>query len=150
MLSALRWSEEPDGAYRNGFSVRTVLMFRNPDGHVYAETLGRDHDFAELVDPDDGAILHDGPFVMEAVRPRNDGLTYDRMWKTALRANPDLVTVTSYNEWQEGTQIEPARVATGKPSYEGAWGMHGVAAQRSYLAATAHWAERLRGPATSR
>ena len=87
---------------------------------------------------------------MDSVRPRNDGLTYDRMWKTALRANPDLVTVTSYNEWQEGTQIEPARVATGKPSYEGAWGMHGVAAQRSYLAATAHWAERLRGLPTSR
>jgi glycoprotein endo-alpha-1,2-mannosidase len=82
---------------------------------------------------------------MDAVRPRNDGLTYDRMWKTALKASPDLVTVTSYNEWQEGTQIEPARVATGKPSYEGAWGMHGIAAQRSYLAATARWAERLRG-----
>jgi glycoprotein endo-alpha-1,2-mannosidase len=82
---------------------------------------------------------------MDAVRPRNDGMTYDRMWKTALKANPDLVTVTSYNEWQEGTQIEPARVATGKPSYEGAWGMHGVTAQRSYLAATARWAERLRG-----
>jgi hypothetical protein len=81
---------------------------------------------------------------MDSVRVRNDGLTYDRMWKTALRANPDLVTVTSYNEWQEGTQIEPARVALGKPSYEGAWGLHGVAAQRSYLAATARWAERLR------
>ena len=80
-----------------------------------------------------------------AVRLRNDGVTYDRMWKTALRAKPDLVTVTSYNEWQEGTQIEPARVAVGKPSYEGAWGKHGVAAQRSYLTATAGWTERLRG-----
>ena len=81
---------------------------------------------------------------MEAVRLRNDGLTYDRMWKTALKANPDLVTVTSYNEWQEGTQIEPARVAAGRPSYEGAWGMHGLAAERSYLTATTRWAERLR------
>jgi glycoprotein endo-alpha-1,2-mannosidase len=81
---------------------------------------------------------------MDSVRPRNEGVTYDRMWKTVLKASPDLVTVTSYNEWQEGTQIEPARVAIGKPSYEGAWGMHGVAAQRSYLAATARWAERLR------
>ena len=81
---------------------------------------------------------------LDPIRPRNDGLTYDRMWKTALRASPDVVTVTSYNEWQEGTQIEPARVAVGKPSYEGAWGTHGVAAQRSYLAATARWAQRLR------
>jgi glycoprotein endo-alpha-1,2-mannosidase len=81
---------------------------------------------------------------MESVRLRDDGLTYDRMWKTALKADPDLVTVTSYNEWQEGTQIEPARVATGKPSYEGAWGLHGVDAQRSYLTRTARWAARLR------
>ena len=63
---------------------------------------------------------------LDSVRPRNDGLTYDRMWKTVLKANPDLVTVTSYNEWQEGTQIEPARVAVGKPSYEGAWGKSGI------------------------
>lgn len=80
---------------------------------------------------------------LESVRPRNDGLTYDRMWKTALKSNPDLVTVTSYNEWQEGTQIEPARVAIGKASYEGAWGKNGVAAQRAYLSATARWAARL-------
>ena len=80
---------------------------------------------------------------LESVRLRNDGLTYDRMWKTALKANPDLVTVTSYNEWQEGTQIEPARVALGKASYQGAWGKNGVAAQRAYLVATARWAARL-------
>ena len=80
----------------------------------------------------------------EAVRPRLNGLTYDRMWKTAIKSKPDLVTVTSYNEWQEGTQIEPARVAVGKSSYEGAWGKRGVAAQGSYLAATLRWSARLR------
>jgi hypothetical protein len=79
----------------------------------------------------------------EAVRPRNDGLTYDRMWKTALKAGADVVTITSYNEWQEGTQIEPARLAVGRPSYEGAWGRTGVAAQRAYLEATARWTARL-------
>ena len=79
----------------------------------------------------------------EVVRPRNHGRTYDRMWRTALRANADLVTITSYNEWQEGTQIEPARAAFGKPSYEGAWGKAGVAAQRAYLAATAEWTSQL-------
>ena len=79
----------------------------------------------------------------EVVRSRSDGRTYDRMWKTALRANADIITITSYNEWQEGTQIEPARAAIGMPSYEGAWGKTGVAAQRAYLAATAAWVERL-------
>jgi hypothetical protein len=83
----------------------------------------------------------------EAVRPRLHGVTYDRMWKTAIRAGADLVTITSYNEWQEGTQIEPARLQVGRPSYEGAWGRNGVAAQRAYLGATFGWAARLRAAA---
>ena len=80
----------------------------------------------------------------EAVRPRLHGATYDRMWKTAIRAGADVVTITSYNEWQEGTQIEPARGQVGRPGYDGAWGKRGLAAQRAYLVATAGWAARLR------
>ena len=78
-----------------------------------------------------------------AVRPRLHGATYDRMWKTALKANADLVTITSYNEWQEGTQIEPAQAQVERTGYEGAWGRHGVSARRAYLDATARWTERL-------
>ena len=40
---------------------------------------------------------------------RSGGATYDRMWRGAIRAAADVVTITSYNEWHEGTQIEPAR-----------------------------------------
>lgn len=80
----------------------------------------------------------------EATRPRLHGVTYDRMWKTAIRSGADIVTITSYNEWQEGTQIEPAQLQVGRPSYEGAWGKNGAAAQRAYLAATAAWAARVR------
>ena len=80
----------------------------------------------------------------EAVRPRQRGATYDRMWRTAIGAGADLVTITSYNEWQEGTQIEPARAQVGRPSYEGAWGTHGAGAQRAYLTATVGWAAKLR------
>lgn len=44
--------------------------------------------------------------------PRRDGDTYDGQWKEALDAGlePALVTITSFNEWHEGTQIEPAAV----------------------------------------
>jgi hypothetical protein len=80
----------------------------------------------------------------ELVRPRNRGATYDRMWKAAVRARADVVTITSYNEWQEGTQIEPARLQIERPGYEGAWGRRGAAAQRAYLEATARWAARYR------
>ena len=78
------------------------------------------------------------------VSPRLYGQKYDRMWKTALGAEADLVTITSYNEWQEGTQIEPAQAQTDRPGYDGAWGRTGTAARRAYLDATARWTAKLR------
>jgi hypothetical protein len=67
------------------------------------------------------------------------------MWRGAVKAGADVVTITSYNEWHEGTQIEAA-VAVGPPyaSYDGAYGLTGRAAQRAYLARTAMWTDRYR------
>jgi glycoprotein endo-alpha-1,2-mannosidase len=83
------------------------------------------------------------------IEPRRNGATYDAMWSAAIAARPDEVTVTSYNEWHEGTQIEPAASRSGRRSaavrgyltYDGAWGMHGRTAQRAYLWRTAYWAK---------
>jgi glycoprotein endo-alpha-1,2-mannosidase len=79
----------------------------------------------------------------ELVRARRDGNRYDRMWRSALHAHADLVTITSYNEWQEGTQIEPAQARSGRPAYDGAWGREGPGAQQAYLDATARWTARV-------
>jgi glycoprotein endo-alpha-1,2-mannosidase len=78
-------------------------------------------------------------------RSRAAGATYDRMWKGAVRATADIVTITSYNEWHEGTQIEPA-AAHGPPyaSYEGAYGLRGQQACRACLDRTAQWIDRYR------
>lgn len=78
------------------------------------------------------------------VRPRREGATYDGMWRAALAAHPDLVTITSYNEWQEGTQIEGARPSAKLhgftyASYTGAWGLPAARAQSAYLDRTAYW-----------
>ncbi len=80
-------------------------------------------------------------------KPRRDGATYDAMWASAIRSGADGVTITSYNEWHEGTQIEPARTrpagaaaATTFESYDGAYGLHGQAAESAYLVRTAFWA----------
>ncbi len=83
--------------------------------------------------------------------PRGNGATYDALWRAALRAGADRVTITSYNEWHEGTQIEPARrpgpqeggrwsAGTEYQSYEGAYGLRGRAAERAYLVRTRLWA----------
>ncbi len=80
------------------------------------------------------------------VRERNDGHWYDHMWQAAAAASPDVVTITSYNEWHEGTQIEPARPMQGQYlSYDGAWGARGPQAERSYLDRTRYWVDRLHG-----
>jgi glycoprotein endo-alpha-1,2-mannosidase len=75
-------------------------------------------------------------------RPRRNGATYDGLWRAALAARPDIVTVTSFNEWGEGTQIEPARSRRGYRAYDGAWGLTGAAAQTAYLTRTAYWSGR--------
>eukprot|EP01125_Pyxidicula_operculata_P009802 TRINITY_DN3220_c0_g1_i1.p1 TRINITY_DN3220_c0_g1~~TRINITY_DN3220_c0_g1_i1.p1 ORF type:complete len:434 (-),score=47.05 TRINITY_DN3220_c0_g1_i1:56-1357(-) len=41
-------------------------------------------------------------------KSRKDGRYYDEKWQTAINAKPDYISITSYNEWMEGTQIEPA------------------------------------------
>jgi hypothetical protein len=78
------------------------------------------------------------------VKPRRGGKTYDDMWAAALAAGADAITVTSFNEWQEGTQIEPA-IGTTLGSYryvpyDGAYGLEGAAAEDAYLLRTAYWA----------
>lgn len=39
---------------------------------------------------------------------RLGGQTYQAYWEEALKANPDWVIITSWNEWAEGSEIEPS------------------------------------------
>ena len=79
---------------------------------------------------------------------RADGDRYDAMWGRAVTAGAEWVSITSFNEWHEGTQIEPALTPQGPPylDYTGAYGLTGPAAQRAYLDATATWVGRLLTP----
>lgn len=73
-------------------------------------------------------------------RDRRNGATYDMLWSAVLHARPDVVTITSYNEWGEGSQIEPAAGRRGYRGYDGAWGLTGPSAQYAYLNRTTYWA----------
>lgn len=48
------------------------------------------------------------PWNDATTRSRNEGGYYDNMFQRALDVNPPLIGITSFNEWHEGTQIEPA------------------------------------------
>ena len=80
---------------------------------------------------------------------RRRGVTYDNLWTAAVAAQPDLVTITSYNEWGEGTQIEPAAARRGYRRYDGAWGLTGRRARSAYLSRTAYWTARFHNAAAA-
>ncbi|MEU6126186.1 ThuA domain-containing protein [Streptomyces sp. NPDC047123] len=81
---------------------------------------------------------------------RAGGAAYDKQWNNALDpavgGDPAWVSVTSFNEWHEGSSIEPADSSPpggqGYQTFEGAYGKTGAAAETAYLDRTAYWADR--------
>lgn len=51
-----------------------------------------------------------GPNEQPLILERNGGTTYQNQWQAAQKTGvqPMMVTITTFNEWHEGTQIEPA------------------------------------------
>jgi hypothetical protein len=43
------------------------------------------------------------------VKPRDNGNTYRATFNAAMKSNPNLIWVNSFNEWVEGTYIEPSQ-----------------------------------------
>ena len=41
-------------------------------------------------------------------RARENGAYYDRCFQAAIEANPPFISISTFNEWHEGTQIAPA------------------------------------------
>ncbi len=48
------------------------------------------------------------PWNAANTKEREEGAYYDRMFSTAIKTSPTYIGITSFNEWHEGTQIEPA------------------------------------------
>ena len=48
------------------------------------------------------------PWNVQTTRKRLDGKYFRQSFQAALDANVELISVTSFNEWHEGSQVEPA------------------------------------------
>ena len=53
----------------------------------------------------DNARVHE---VGRLVTDRKDGQLYKEQWEAALACDPDWVMINSFNEWHEGSEIEPS------------------------------------------
>lgn len=76
------------------------------------------------------------PWNGKTTRDRENGKYYDRMFKQAIDCQVPCIGITSFNEWHEGTQIEPAVPFSIK---EFKYLDYGPLAPDYYLKRTAYW-----------
>jgi len=80
------------------------------------------------------------PWNAQNTRSREDGKYYDREFQAALSLGgsllPEIISITSWNEWHEGTQIEPAVPKTAEDYKYEDYKPHD---ENYYLERTKHW-----------
>jgi glycoprotein endo-alpha-1,2-mannosidase len=142
------WVKGPDGEKLKAGGFDGAYTYFATDGFTYGSTVANWPSMAEWcrenalafvpsVGPgyDDTRIR---PWNTKNQRDRENGAYYDRMWQAAIGVQPQAVSITSFNEWHEGTQIEPAvpKVIEGYTYLD-----YGERAPAYYLERTAHWVE---------
>jgi glycoprotein endo-alpha-1,2-mannosidase len=112
------WLEAPHGRQLKEGGFDGAYTYFAADGFSHGATTGNWPAMAEearalglLFVPSVGPGYDDSkirPWNQAQVRDRGEGGYYTAMWQKALACRPQIVSVTSYNEWGEGTQVEGA------------------------------------------
>jgi hypothetical protein len=76
-------------------------------------------------------------------RPRNCSDYYDSRWMAAFATDPDIILVNSFNDWPEGSAIEPAIEKPGFPLTDHVW-CGATPDADYYLERTREWAAQFR------
>lgn len=93
LFSAAKWDNNPVAKYK---------QFRNEVNNVQARTGQRKYWVAGATPGyDDRKFRKPGE-----VRDREGGGYYDRSWQAAIGSTPDMITISTWNEWYEGSSIE--------------------------------------------
>jgi hypothetical protein len=103
-----------------------------PEGSLYVPSVGPGFQSTRIA-PEEGTNFG-----------RKEGETYNLQWEAALgtTVEPPMVTITSFNEWHEGTQIEPAKPATNGKKYT--YRDYGNLGENGYLKLTKEWVDKYR------
>jgi hypothetical protein len=94
LFSAAKWDNNPVAKYQ---------QFRN-EVNAASNRYGARKYWTAGVTPgyDDRKLRSPGEF-----RDREGTEYYKRSWSAAIASNPDLITISTWNEWYEGSAIEP-------------------------------------------
>ena len=146
------WVGENDGEFMVEGGFDGFYTYFATDGFTYGSTIANWPTIAAFADehelmyvPSVGPGYDDTrirPWNAVNQRDREGGAYYDRMFEAAIALDPPIISITSYNEWHEGTQIAPA-VPKSIPGY--AYEDYGDLEPNWYLDRTRYWIEQWRG-----
>ncbi len=128
------------GGHFDGLYNYATLHLDREGGFSWANSLPPDSLYIPSVIPGFSAVRIG--YASDTLVPRQDGDTYAEQWRAALDTaiQPVMVTVTSFNEWHEGSQIEPPAVGVGlKPGQ--VYDDFGDLTPDSYLDQTRRWVD---------
>ena len=120
------WTLRLDGEFALVSGFDGIYTYYGSDGYAFGsstenwETMAsyaRENDLIFIPCAGPGYIdTRIRPWNERTTRSREQGLYYENMFMNAIKTHPDFIGITSFNEWHEGTQIEPA-IPKNIPSY---------------------------------
>ncbi len=128
-----------DGGHFDGLYNYATLHLDDSSGFTWAKEIPPDSWYVPGIIP--GFSARRIGYSNDTFVPRKDGETYNQQWQAALDAGvePAMVTITSFNEWHEGTQIEPAR--EGVKNGDSTYADYRPLSPDAYLTLTRQWIE---------
>ncbi|MBT29410.1 MAG: alpha-mannosidase [Thalassobius sp.] len=123
------WVHENDGDSIKASGFDGYYTYFASEGFVYGSTSSNWKNLAQFASDNDMIFIpcvgpgyidtRIRPWNAENTKSRENGKYYEKMFTAAMDVKPEIIGITSFNEWHEGTQIEPAITkSVGEYNYE--------------------------------